>query len=223
MSPERDGVFKIDLSRTEYDKLGILETFDSAGIAALRKGLSRRFHPDTGREPNAARMQEINAACDILGDPEKRKKYDEELRDARQRAKARDKPAEEAKTASQHRETSPPPPPPRPPSWSMRLWFVPAFIPFAGPVVSWTYAAIAAANRRFAGWALLYGALLAFLIVASATSSGSGRGSSSPGSELIATALVVFWIFGPMVQVLRRRREVIDAMCSHGSPARRRI
>ncbi len=203
--------FVIDLNRTEYDKLDILETFDG-DIEALRRNLAKRFHPDTGKEPNAARMKEINNASDILSDPEQRKAYDDALRRAREKTRTKPK---EKQTTGGHPKTSPPPPPPppvRPLTLSMRMWFVPAFIPIVGPIVSWTYAAIAAASRRFARWALLYWALLAFAIVTSATSSGSGGGSSSVSSELVAAAFIVFWIFGPMVQVIRRRREVIDAM-----------
>src|ERR1035441_3362086 len=102
----------IDLNRTEYDKLDILETFDG-DIRALRANLAKRFHPDTGRERNAVRMKEINHACDLLGDPTKRKAYDDALRRAREKACA--EPAEERKEARPHTSTSPPPQPPPPP------------------------------------------------------------------------------------------------------------
>lgn len=215
----------INLDRTEYDKLGITETFDG-DIEALRRNLAKKFHPDTGKQPDAARMKAINNACDILGDRAKRQAYDEALRHARQQRSAR--PTHEAKRASQARNTSSSPPrkppqqPPKsstttrhqPPSLATRLWFVPTFIPFAGPAVSWTYAAIAAASLRYARWALLYAALLTFVIVEAAASSGS-RQHSSPASEVIAIVLIVWWLIGPVVQGLRRRREVIDAMRQH--------
>jgi curved DNA-binding protein CbpA len=214
---------KIDLNRTEYDKLGITETFDG-DIEALRRNLAKKYHPDTGGNPNAARMKEINNACDTLGDSKKRQAYDDALHHARENT--RTEPQERTK-GRQHSAPHPPPPrrppspPPRPPlrapSLSVRLWFVPTFIPIVGPAVSWAYAAIAAASPRFARWALLYGALLAFAIV-SAISSRSHGGNSSAGSEAIAVALVLWWIFGPMIQVLRRRREVIDAMGARNVP-----
>jgi DnaJ domain len=213
---------RVDINHTHYDKLDILETFDG-DIEALRRNLAKRFHPDTGKEPNAERMKEINNACDVLADREQRQAYDDALRRKREEAHASS--TDDRQAARPHTSTSPPPPPPppprpppppspilRPPTLSMRLWFVPAFIPIVGPVVSWTYAAIAAASRRFARWAFLYWALLAFLVVVSATSSGSSGGSSSHDSEWVGVAFIVVWIFGPMVQVLRRRREVIDAI-----------
>ena len=75
--------FEIDLERTEYEKLGVSETFTAQDVEGLRRLLAKRFHPDSGRDPNAARMTEINNACDILGNPESKARYDAALQTAR--------------------------------------------------------------------------------------------------------------------------------------------
>lgn len=88
--------FDIDLNHTEYDVLGVAETFASEDIDGLRRLLAKRFHPDNGREPHAARMAEVNDACDRLGDTAERKEYDEALRQKRSDAAAQDKQPKEA-------------------------------------------------------------------------------------------------------------------------------
>jgi DnaJ-like protein len=75
--------YDIDIARTEYDKLGITESYASEDIEGLRRLLAKRFHPDNGREPNAARMKDVNNACDILGNPKERERYDSALKHAR--------------------------------------------------------------------------------------------------------------------------------------------
>jgi len=111
------GRFRIDLNRTEYDKLGIAETFTCEDIEGVRRVLSKRFHPDSLREPNEARMTEINNACDILEDPKDRREYDEALAEARSRARTTNPRAGEPAAGSQPRQAEPPRPPrdrPRP-------------------------------------------------------------------------------------------------------------
>jgi len=54
-----------------------------------RRDLARRFHPNNGSEPNEAQMSEINAACDVLENEDKRAAYDKELSDARATMAAR--------------------------------------------------------------------------------------------------------------------------------------
>lgn len=59
-----------------YDVLGITPAFPCQAVRGVRNSLSKLYHPDTGAQPDAARMARINAAADILADPEKRKEYD---------------------------------------------------------------------------------------------------------------------------------------------------
>lgn len=108
-----------------------------------------------------------------------------------------------------------PPPPPARPSRLARLWWVPALIPVAGPFISWSYVAVK--TGKYKRWALTYGLLLALVIASAASASGSSSPSSSSSgsaSDWIGVAIFLFWIFGPMVQAIRRRKEVIGALYS---------
>ncbi|MER3452405.1 MAG: molecular chaperone DnaJ [Acidimicrobiia bacterium] len=59
-----------------YKILGVPETASQREIKAAYRRLSKQYHPD--RNPGAEdRFKEISAAYDVLGDPEKRKAYDE--------------------------------------------------------------------------------------------------------------------------------------------------
>lgn len=59
-----------------YKILGVPETASEKEIKAAYRRLSKQYHPD--RNPGAEdRFKEINAAYEVLGDPEKRKAYDE--------------------------------------------------------------------------------------------------------------------------------------------------
>lgn len=224
-----DRFHDIDLNRTEYDKLDILETFDG-DIRALRSNLAKRFHPDTGNEPNAVRMQEINGACDLLGDPTKRKAYDDALRRARE--KARTEPAEERKAARPRTRTSPPPPPQPPPpppprpKRSLRsririnLWWVPTLIPFVGPFVSWTYAAVKTHDARYRRWAWVYSILVVYLILAlTAVALFGGDWVTLTGTtkEVEDVFGYVIWL-GPALHAFARRKEVGHALASGRRP-----
>jgi hypothetical protein len=62
------------------DLYQILEVDPRAGIDQIKlayRRLARRYHPDINPSPNAkGRMQEINQAYEVLGDPVKRARYD---------------------------------------------------------------------------------------------------------------------------------------------------
>jgi molecular chaperone DnaJ len=59
-----------------YKILGVPETASQKEIKAAYRRLSKQYHPD--RNPGAEdRFKEVSAAYDVLGDPEKRKAYDE--------------------------------------------------------------------------------------------------------------------------------------------------
>ena len=69
----------IEASMTNpYAELGVDESADQDAIKKAFKKLARKYHPDRNSNPGAAeRFKEINAAHDILSDPEKRQLYDE--------------------------------------------------------------------------------------------------------------------------------------------------
>lgn len=62
-----------------YAVLGLLPTADDKVVKAAYRVLSSIYHPDKNDSPAANfKMQEINLAYEILGDPLKRKKYDDQ-------------------------------------------------------------------------------------------------------------------------------------------------
>jgi len=62
-----------------YQTLGLGKTASSKEIKQAYRKLARKFHPDVnpGDKVAESRFKEINEAYEVLGDPEKRKKYDE--------------------------------------------------------------------------------------------------------------------------------------------------
>lgn len=77
-----------------YAILGITPDFPPEAVPAVRKSLSKLYHPDSGSQPDRLRMSKINAAADVLSNREKRDAYD--------RARARQR--EEAEVAARARE-----------------------------------------------------------------------------------------------------------------------
>lgn len=64
--------------RDYYKTLGVPRTASPEEIKKAFRQLARKFHPDISKEPGAEeKFKEINEANDVLGDPEKRKAYDE--------------------------------------------------------------------------------------------------------------------------------------------------
>jgi molecular chaperone DnaJ len=74
VAPQRDW-FEKDF----YKVLGVGEKADQKEITRAYRKLARENHPDTNQGDEAAeeRFKEISAAYDVVGDPEKRKEYDE--------------------------------------------------------------------------------------------------------------------------------------------------
>lgn len=70
--------------RDPYDVLGVSKSASEADIKKAFRALAKKHHPDTKGGDAAAqkRFQEISAAYDILGDKEKRAKFDQGLIDA---------------------------------------------------------------------------------------------------------------------------------------------
>src|SRR5437899_2722251 len=62
-----------------YSTLGVAKTATEKDIKQAYRKLARKHHPDVNPTDKSAesRFKEINEAYEVLGDPVKRKKYDE--------------------------------------------------------------------------------------------------------------------------------------------------
>src|SRR6266542_1548884 len=65
--------------RDYYETLGVSKTATDDEIRSAFRKLARKYHPDVAKDKKAAeeKFKEINEAYEVLGDPEKRKKYDQ--------------------------------------------------------------------------------------------------------------------------------------------------
>src|SRR5688500_10103796 len=61
-----------------YEILGVARTATDEDIKKAFRKLARKYHPDVAKDKKTAevKFKEINEAYEVLGDPEKRKKYD---------------------------------------------------------------------------------------------------------------------------------------------------
>lgn len=68
-----------------YQMLGVAKNAAEEEIKAAFRKLAKKYHPDAhpGDEECEQKFREINEAYRILGDAEQRKKYDEELQQAK--------------------------------------------------------------------------------------------------------------------------------------------
>jgi len=74
MAPQREW-----FEKDYYRILGVPETASAKEIKSAYRKLSRKYHPDANPGDAAAeeRFKEISAAYEVIGDPERRKEYDE--------------------------------------------------------------------------------------------------------------------------------------------------
>ena len=62
-----------------YETLGVARTAPAEDIKQAFRKLARLYHPDVAKNKvtGEAKFKEINEAYEVLGDPEKRRRYDE--------------------------------------------------------------------------------------------------------------------------------------------------
>src|ERR671913_1482130 len=62
-----------------YATLGIPKTANAKEVKQAYRKMARKYHPDVnpGDKSAESRFKEINEAYEVIGDPDKRKKYDE--------------------------------------------------------------------------------------------------------------------------------------------------
>ncbi|MSQ21974.1 MAG: J domain-containing protein [Dehalococcoidia bacterium] len=67
------------MAKDYYIILGVTRDASDKDVRQAYRGLARKYHPDVNKKDKDAeeRFKEINAAYEVISDPEKRKKYDQ--------------------------------------------------------------------------------------------------------------------------------------------------
>ena len=66
------------MNKNLYHVLGVSKSSSEAEIKSAYRKLARQYHPDLNKDNKEAaeKFKEISCAYDVLGDKDKRKKYD---------------------------------------------------------------------------------------------------------------------------------------------------